>query len=245
MSGVCERLDWDSRFFGFPVARVTASALRRDDVAEVLTWCEQQRIRCLYFLADSLDAEAIRAAEFGEFQLVDVRVTCRGTIDVSAPSASSIVRAFTADDLPAVCAIARSVFAGSTRFFVDTQFPEERAAALYDTWIRQSCAGGASRVLVADVDGVVAGFITCHLDAPGSVGRIGLTGVAANAQGRGVGAALVASAVAWCRDAGARSVSVVTQGSNIRSQRLYQRFGLRTQAVQLWYHRWFEVSGNV
>ena len=36
-----------------------------------------------------------------------------------------------------------------------------------------------------------------------------------------------------------RLVSVVTQGSKVAAQRLYQGCGFATSAVELWYHRWF------
>jgi ribosomal protein S18 acetylase RimI-like enzyme len=35
-----------------------------------------------------------------------------------------------------------------------------------------------------------------------------------------------------------RVATVVTQGRNIASQRLYQKHGFVTQSIQLWYHRW-------
>jgi hypothetical protein len=40
-------------------------------------------------------------------------------------------------------------------------------------------------------------------------------------------------------DRGAATVSVVTQGRNVRAQRIYQQFGMRTRSLELWYHRWW------
>jgi hypothetical protein len=33
-------------------------------------------------------------------------------------------------------------------------------------------------------------------------------------------------------------VRVVTQGRNVRAQRLYQAHGLLTRSIGLWFHRW-------
>jgi len=108
-----------------------------------------------------------------------------------------------------------------------------RADALYETWIDKSCSGSAAAVLVADVDGAPAGYVTCDAD-----GRIGLFAVAEHARNRGVGAALVASALRWFAAQGVDEVRVATQGRNVAAQQLYQAAGFRTEALKLWYHRW-------
>ena len=58
-------------------------------------------------------------------------------------------------------------------------------------------------------------------------------------QGRGLGQQLVTSALRAFRERGMRVATVVTQGRNIRSQRLYQKCGFVIRSVELWYHRWF------
>ena len=235
----CRILPWDTRFFGFPIGRLEAPGLQAGAMGEVDEWCRREGIRCLYWLVGSDDAASIRAAERGGFRLVDLRVTCAGRPGQTplAAGAPVSVRAYSSPDLPAMRAIGRSAFVGTTRFFADTRFPVQRVIEMYDTWVVQSCSGDAQHVLVAEADGMVAGFVTCHLDA-GRAGRIGLTAVSGAHQGAGIGLALVRGALAWFQSAGAATVSVVTQGHNTRAQRLYQRCGLRTEAVQLWYHYW-------
>jgi hypothetical protein len=44
---------------------------------------------------------------------------------------------------------------------------------------------------------------------------------------------------------GAQDVAVVTQGRNGAAQRLYQRCGFVTHALDLWYHKWYSTSGWV
>jgi ribosomal protein S18 acetylase RimI-like enzyme len=152
------------------------------------------------------------------------------------------VRPATVADLPRLRRIAAASHRDS-RFHHDPRFDRRRCDALYAGWIETSCADPAGVVLVAaaaaaDPAGPPAGYVTGTIGEHGE-GRIGLFAVAAEARGRGVGGALVAAALDWFAGRGADPVSVVTQGRNVRAQRLYQRFGMRTRSVELWFHRWW------
>jgi dTDP-4-amino-4,6-dideoxy-D-galactose acyltransferase len=238
---ICELLPWDTAFFGFPIARVRSACLTESLAAEIDAWCQENSIRCLYFLARPDDPATSRLAEQHGFHLVDIRMTL-----VAHPSASSgevrlaEIRPARPDDIPALERISRDCYDDS-RFYSDPNFPSDRVASLYETWIRQSCQGYATAVLVAEIDGLPQGYISCHLDDPA---RIGLLGVSAQARARGLGRALLASALEWFGSRGAGSVSVVTQGRNTASQRLYQRCGFLTRSVELWYHKWFDSAAR-
>lgn len=235
---LCRRLAWDSEFFGFPVARVERESLDSETAAAALDWCRRERIRCLYFLS-STEPASVRAAEASRFHLVDVRMTLKHSLDDAAAAARRApVRTFRLSDVDALVAIVRTSF-HDTRFFRDAGFPRDRAARLYEVWIEQACAGAAETVLVAPSDGAPGGFISCHLDSSGAA-RIGLVGVADEAQGLGLGRHLVQGAVEYFARGGATQATVVTQGQNVRALSVYQRCGFRTSATELWYHRWFD-----
>jgi dTDP-4-amino-4,6-dideoxy-D-galactose acyltransferase len=156
-----------------------------------------------------------------------------------------VVRAAAPADVAALRRIAAASHHDS-RFYADPHFSRERCDALYAAWIGKSCDDPQGAVLVAAnaaPGGGPAGYITAALD-PGGGGRIGLFAVAAAAQGRGVGSRLVDAALAWFAERGAAPVRVVTQGRNLRAQRLYQKAGLRTSAVELWFHRWRTQGGG-
>jgi dTDP-4-amino-4,6-dideoxy-D-galactose acyltransferase len=232
----CDLLPWDSAFFSLTIARVRGHRLNPALAVSIDHWCADQAVDCLYFLADADDAETTRTAESHGYHLTDIRVTleCRMTQAVDAQPAT--VRPYQNSDLPALEAIAASSYTDS-RFYYDPCFPRERCDALYRTWIANSANGYADAVLVAEHDGRTAGFITCHLKD--SAGEIGLVGVAESARGHSIGSHLVIAALAWFHNNAAEVVTVVTQGRNIQAQRLYQRSGFRTHAVQLWYHKWY------
>jgi dTDP-4-amino-4,6-dideoxy-D-galactose acyltransferase len=239
-SEVCRVLEWDSEFFGVRIARVTCDAISPALLPAIDTYSASQGIQCLYFLAAAHDAESSAAAQSGGFHFVDVRMTFERPLGTFSGQATPCVRPFRGQDLPALEAIARASHHDS-RFYADPRFPRAACDRLYEAWISRSCSGWAKLVLVAEAAGEPAGYLTCHFDERGE-GSIGLVAVSESRRGLGLGAQLVDAALQHFQSAGATRVTVVTQGRNIASQRLYQGRGFRTDAVQLWYHRWFHGS---
>jgi dTDP-4-amino-4,6-dideoxy-D-galactose acyltransferase len=240
MSPPCRILTWDSAFFGRQIGRVDGAHLTPATAAEALQWAEREGVECLYFLAASDDPATAEAAEAAGFVLRDVRVTY-GWAAQTAPlapagAADAVVRPAAAADMPGLEELARASH-GDTRFFFDRQFAPDRAAELYAIWLRQSFERAGGVVLVPELVGRAAGYITCGVGD--GRGEIGLVGLAPHARGRGLGGQMVAAAQRWFREQGAERVTVVTQGRNVAAQRLYQRAGFVTDRVEIWYHRWF------
>jgi dTDP-4-amino-4,6-dideoxy-D-galactose acyltransferase len=237
----CEYLEWDSMFFGKRIARCKATQLRENSILEIFHWCNCSRIDCLYFLADQSDRTTIRLAENSGFQFVDIRIT----LDNHLPESNAVnslcfngqIRPCLPVDVPILRKIAMSGHSNS-RFYYDTNFPLDKCDLLYATWIEKSCNGYADFVFVAENHSTLLGYISCHLlgDDKGSIGLMGVDKVS---QGKGIGMALVSSAMDWFSTNNVTEVNVVTQGSNIPAQRMYQKSGFRTSSVQLWYHLWF------
>ncbi|HVT59471.1 MAG TPA: GNAT family N-acetyltransferase [Thermoanaerobaculia bacterium] len=265
----CELLAWDTEFFGLRIGRVRAARLDPQEMARVLSWARARAVACLYLLADPGDPATAPLAEEHGFRLVDVRITLERRLGPAAPAddltrpaepagrstrpaapAGGLIRAARqADHLirpaePADGPELRRIAAAShrdSRFYYDPHFDRGRCDELYATWIEKSCRDEAELVLVAEHAGRPAGYITCLL-APGGEGRIGLFAVDEQAQGRGLGGRLIGEALDWFAGRGAERVSVVTQARNLRAQRIYQKFGMLTRAVGLWYHRWSEAG---
>lgn len=233
-------LTWDSEFFGLRVASINGNKLSKEEDLEIQEWCRDNRIDCLCFLAESSDARTIRVAEESGFHFVDIRITLDLTIaampSVWKPQSASI-RLADVTDIPALRPIAACNHLGS-RFYSDGRFPRERCDELYATWIEKSCTGFAEAVLVPVTDGEAVGYLSCHLRDTG-IGQIGLVGIARPFRGKGLGQQLLDESLCWFAAAGVSQVAVVTQGSNISAQRLYQGSGFMTKSVQVWYHKWF------
>jgi GNAT superfamily N-acetyltransferase len=107
-------------------------------------------------------------------------------------------------------------------------------------WIEKSCRGWADAVLVAD-DGAgrATGYATCHLDGS-KHGHIGLFAVREDVRGKGIGERLLRAGLAWFSSSGVTSMSVATQGRNVRALQFYLGGGLSIRSVELWFHLWSE-----
>jgi dTDP-4-amino-4,6-dideoxy-D-galactose acyltransferase len=235
---LCSHLDWDSKFFGLRIARLERSRLEESVLAQATEWARQNRIDCLYFLADANDPQTTCLAEQNQFLPVDVRLTFERRVPEEAlrTTGESGVRAAREDDLPVLRRIAAQSHS-DTRFYFDPHFDRVRCDELYATWIENSLHGFAQAVLAAEQQGQPAGYVTLHLR--GDQAQIGLIAVASGAQGAGLGRRLVEESLEWARRRGARTMKVVTQGRNVPAQRLYQRCGFLTASFELWYHKWF------
>lgn len=98
-------------------------------------------------------------------------------------------------------------------------------------------------VLVAEVDGRVAGFVQVRLPRPPEqpsmlkprlLGYVGELGVAEDARGTGLGSQLLEAAEHWARLAGAPAMMVDTGAKNSQAQRFYRaRMGYRDIGMML------------
>jgi len=242
----CILLPWDSEFFGFRIGRVEGHTLNPQQAEAIDAWCHQQAVRCLYFLASANDPQTSAAAEDAGYHLVDVRMTFKQKLldarSSDGLSTGLVIRPARPKDIPALREIGRVSYTLS-RFYFDQGFARQRCDELYALWVEKSCQGYADEVLVAEVEGQPGGFITLKTILEGEPhGEIGLVGISSQAQGRGLGPRLVEYGLAWFASQGLPAAEVVTQGRNLRAQRLYQRAGFVTEMVRLWYHKWFSVE---
>lgn len=230
----CSLLSWDTEFFGRRIANVDANTLTSAEAHAVRAWAEANRVECLYFLARAGDGPTLAAAAEVGFSFVDLRVELLIDLPETAPApAPATVRAASVDDIPTLQRIARAAHRDS-RFFLDAHFPVDRSEDLYARWIARDFA--EHHVLVAEVDGAPAGYLSVQRKA--GHGVISLLAVDEAHAGRGLGRALVLAAFAWFHTHGLRRVQVVTQGQNIRAQRLYQGAGFRTLSAEPRLHLW-------
>ena len=240
----CAFLEWDTDFFGFRIGRATVERLTIERARTIMSWSKNERIRCLYFLADSDSPDTIRLLENNRFRFQDIRLTMTRhglPEDATTKKREHGIRPARAPEIKALREIARVSHTGS-RFYHDPGFPRERCAALYETWIERSFSGEyADAVLIAEWKGRPAGYLSCRL-REGGEGSIGLFAVDSALQGKGIGASLINASFAWFSERGVHTVTTVTQGANVPAQRAYQRSGFQTASVKLWYHRWFESS---
>ena len=234
----CRILDWDSQFFGVTIARIEPSALVENGGA-VMAWCEAH-VDCAYLQADAADQPAVDAAGAHGFQLMDLRVTLELSLaGRELPAAAAGIRPAVPSDLPALKPIAR-VSHRDTRFYVDRRFDRARCDELYDVWITKSVGGWADHVVVAEVDGAAAGYVTCNRRS--DHGEIALVGVSAAYRGSGLAMAMTIGALRWFQASGLTRVTVATQARNTAGLRLYQKAGFAVRTIEMTFHRWWRAQ---
>lgn len=167
------------------------------------------------------------------FALVDTNLTFDGPMAApDAPDAPVNTRPARADDKDAVTAIAQTAFRFS-RFHLDPRIPDALADRTRAAWAANYFDGGRGDAMVVAVDegGRPVGFLQWLFGAEALT--IDLIAVAADARGRGLGAAMVA---AGCRDRPAPRLRVGTQAANTASARFYEGLGLRLCAASYVFH---------
>jgi dTDP-4-amino-4,6-dideoxy-D-galactose acyltransferase len=233
----CSLLEWDSAFFGYPIARLYDRHVDGNLLAEAFDWCHARAVRCLYYLAPAGDAPSLLAAQAAGMQFIDVRLTLARTIASEQDWASGVVVSPATDgDRIALVKLAPDL-ARVSRFSADPRFGKEAAARLYEIWLTSKA--DAVFVTHSRMSGSISGCTTCIVE-PDGTGVISLMVVKPENHGRDLGLALCTAALHWFADCGCVRAQVVTQGHNVASQRVYQRAGFLTHSVEVWFHKWFE-----
>jgi len=157
---------------------------------------------------------------------------------------SSLVRAATVADIPAITAI----YAAEVRDFVNTYEYDVPDEAEMLRRMRGIVDGGYP-YLVAEAGGAVAGYAY----ASSFRARIGYrftvensVYVAAGMQSRGIGSALLGQLISECESRGYRQmVAVIGEAANTGSIRLHERFGFRHvgtfPGIGLKHGRWLDT----
>jgi dTDP-4-amino-4,6-dideoxy-D-galactose acyltransferase len=235
-----EYLIWDSDFFNRRIARVTSGCLRSDEVERILTWAVEERIDCLYYLANGQEINSTSLVEANGFHFVDLRVTF--IKDLTKPEQPFIpsrhIRRADEKDLSTLKELARKAFQLS-RFHVDAHFDQAKADLMYEVWVENDLRTTGHDVWVIDMEGQLAAYTSVSVKHDGKA-QIGLVGTQADWRGKGLALELQRFVGEELQNEGIREVEVVTQGRNIAEQNLYQQAGYFTRSIDLWYHKWFE-----
>lgn len=230
-------LEWDTRFFGFPVARLEAKQLSPADLEACLAWARDHKVRCLYVLREQEDHASARTLEQHGSTALDERSTYSIRLEPSSSGPSQGIRHAVPEDLARLMDTAASAYTDS-RFFMDPRFVRERCAALYRTWIERSMNGAADLVLVEGPVGSPRGSVTVKFHPDHA--QIGLISVVPEARGQGLAQALMRAAMDAALRNGHGRMEVVTQGRNAAARRLYESLGFQLGRVQCWHHIWLD-----
>lgn len=226
--GVSDR-PFDGEILGRPVWALADA----DAAADAVVAARAGAVGLIVYRGAPAEAEHLVAAGF---RLVETLVTYEcplPPVEVSADLPPDIRLASDAD-ADAVAAIARQAFRYD-RWHADPAIPDARADAFKAAWARNAVLGRAVAVLIAlGGDGRPAGFSA--LMAQGTMLAVDLIAVAPGQQGRGLGRALMAGAMAYGVGHKYGRLRVGTQAENAASIRLYEALGMMESARACTWH---------
>ena len=243
---IVKLLEWDTNYFGFPVAQIQSRTIRQDHLDESLHFCKKHDVRLLQFKCDAHHRESIILAEKGKFHFVDVRLTLLQKLFKSDAFTNNMLpnlsfRKGEISDISALKAIVTDLYTHS-RYYFDTNFPRDDVHGFYQNWIEKSVHG--------QFDDLV--WVLCENNIPigccsvsyktDQMASIGLFGIDPSCGGKGFGKILIEKVLLSLLKQGVRTVSVATQGRNYAAQRLYQRSGFCNEKMEIYYHKWFPKS---
>lgn len=227
-------LEWDSVFFGFPVARVR-EGLGLISCAEVAQLMSENGIELLYWGSpDRLPRE-------WDLCYVGTQVTFEAAISqkllTKSQDAELQIEPFPERRASKELRMLAYEAGWSSRFQCDARIAPSEFVRLYDTWIDRSCRGEiASAVFVAKIGEQVVGFVT--LQSQDEVMQVGLIAIAATHRGRGIGSALLRYGGEYGVCDGCKILRMVTQANNKSAVRLCENLGMKLVRTRHWYHVW-------
>lgn len=251
---VAQPLEWDSAFFGVPMARlnhVLAAEHTPDTVVAkaldaTLTACLDADFPHVTARVDVADQRTLALLQARGFRLVDTLVTY--TVPPKKRPAARVrtvgrIRDFRQDDAEAVVDIARAAYRGYRgRFQRDPHIPADRAEAFYEHWARACTTGQmADTFFVAESEGRLLGFLAGRLRQPAStIGGAPLVGGGLGAcrpDSFGAYAGLIHAGVVWGYEHGGLA-ECQTQNHNFPVIRIYEAIGARYVRAEYTLQAW-------
>lgn len=153
---------------------------------------------------------------------------------------ATLIRRATAADLGAVARLGAALLRAHYEFDSD-RFMQGGvdAEAGYSWFLETQLDRRDSLVLVADVDGEIAGYVYAGIEPRNwkelreEAGFIHDVLVDEKHRGEGLAQALIDEATAWCGTRGVPRVILWTAARNTRAQRLFERLGFRATMVEM------------
>lgn len=233
-----ELLEFDTKLFGFKVAKIVTPKLSRIKLRALLDQLRQQNVRLVYWPTDSTDQQSQQAAKTFQGFLSSNQVTYLISLQKLPllPATAAKIKRYQAKKPTAAMKQLALQIGIKSRFAIDPKL-KPLLHKLYYAWIKNSVNGSvAARVLVTRHKNQVIGMIT--LGEKNGRGDIGLLAVDPNFRGNSLGTKLVAAAQNYFIKKGCSEAQVVTQKTNLPACHLYEKSGFHQEKIENFYHFW-------
>ena len=231
-------LEWDTNFFGFPVAQIIPPVLDRQTLASVLEELRELGFRLAYWQTPLKDQESRLAGEAEAGYLADHRLTY--SMDLQGLEQGDMELNFMvetcrgeADQELERLALLSGVH---SRFNLDPHISQAQFEELYLLRLRRALIEEDETVLALRFSGKVVGMVA--LGERDGRGDISLLAVDVPFRRRGFGKVLVRASQAWLATRGHDTGQVVTQERNLPARRLYEICGFSLECLDALFHFW-------
>jgi hypothetical protein len=236
MVDLVEPLEWDSAFFGVPIARADLGDATAGTLSAIDAEARAQGICCLYATLEPTDDTAPYLLQTFGYRLVEVSMDFeRPGIPYTPRPSSSVVRPGAPADLPGLEPAIRTVAAWS-RYAADRRFGADAARRMHEAWAERAVHGTGERALfVAHDESGITGMATFRRS---QVPRIEFVGV--TKPGAGVADALMVGFFEW--GGGGPTEAGWMAARNIAVLRYVGRWGFRANRTRYVFHRWLDET---
>lgn len=232
-------LDWDSTFFGYQVAKITASRLAKDELKHLLERLAHEGVRLVCWFVDSGDEVSNAAAQENNGFLADEKVIYLRSIplDQTDNTSSEKIKSYLLKSASKPL-ISITLQSGEySRFKVDPHFRHQEFERLYEKWLENSLNGKLAREVCVYVDnGLEVGILT--LGEKNKRADIGLLAVDKKFRRKHIGTCLVRGAFKKSYELGYSEIQVASQKKNVIAKKFYEALGFAEESVSNVYHFW-------
>lgn len=229
-----EKLDWDTGFFGFNVARIKNDSLWQDTNLK-LENIFKQNVELGVFTSSKPGFEKFDNKYYNITNVYN-RVPIIKEVKLITPvhqNISSYSEKFPCKDLIELAKLAGK----EGRFGKDLRISEETYNEIFEQWITNSVNRSvADDVLVYEIDDRVVGFGSIKIE--GENGYAPLFAVNRAFEGKGVSFALMRAIENNLIEKGCKYLVSGTQENNKKALAAFKRFGFELQSIQYVFHLW-------
>jgi dTDP-4-amino-4,6-dideoxy-D-galactose acyltransferase len=232
-------LAWDTDILGVSVAKIISPKLNTADLLCSLQTLKKKGVKLVYWCIDSNDPISKQAAIAYEGFLADEKITYTQELTnyTYFPFPYQDVEIYIPDEANHELESIAMEISQFSRFSIDPKLTAEQAKRLYKKWIHNSCQKIVAKiVLIIKKNNNIVGMVT--IDEKQGHAALSLVGVLPSSQGQGIGKRLVYAAIAWSLKQNYTVCQVVTQKSNFKARRLYEKCGFIEEKLQYFYHFW-------
>jgi dTDP-4-amino-4,6-dideoxy-D-galactose acyltransferase len=226
------KLDWDTKFFGYPVGKAVFNDIDNFKMEDFLN--ESADYKLVYIFSPSL--LSISKVLHADSKVLLIKSLKKNNTDFQGFSYCESYKAGIHDyqqlELLAIESGTHS------RFKIDPNFINDEFEKLYKKWISNSVLKNfALETLIMREENKIVGLITIGRKKA-NIAEISLVAVCPGHQGKGIGSKLIRDAETYALNEGFDKLQVVTQQLNVNAMKLYQKNGFEIEQIINVYHYW-------